>query len=147
MSHPKCSGGPRYERLTAWKSAHAMVLALYRLTAKWPGHERYALTSQTRRAAVSSAANLVEGTAKFGPKECARFVAIAHGSLCELHYLLRLAHELGYLTADAWREAEQARALAGRQVWGLLRKLRATASVTSRPRNTLRDRAHRYLAT
>lgn len=109
-----------------------MVLVIYRLTAKWPGHERYALTSQARRAAVSSATNLVEGSAKLGVKECARFVDIAHGSLCELHYLLRLARELGYLTTDAWREAERARGLAGRQVWGLLRKLRALAKHKAR---------------
>lgn len=112
-----------------------MVLTLYRLTASWPRHECYNLTAQVRRAAVSSAANIVEGTAKLGAKECARFVGISHGSLCELHYLLRLAHDLGYLTDNAWQEAEKARALAGRQVWGLLRKLRTmvdTKDATSR---------------
>jgi 23S rRNA-intervening sequence protein len=66
-----------YERLTAWKAAHELVLAVYRATEDFPKHEMYGLTSQLRRGAFSIAANIAEGSAKRGNGEFRRFLDIA----------------------------------------------------------------------
>ena len=70
---------------------------IYRLTATFPDTERYGLTSQMRRAAVSVPANIAEGAARSGTKEFTYFLGIAAGSLSELDTLIEIAVKLGYL--------------------------------------------------
>ena len=93
------------------------------MTAEWPGHELYGLTSQARRAAYSAAANIAEGSAKRGSREFRRFLDISIGSLSELTYILLLARDLGYLPQEVWGEIEAIRDHAGRLTWGLHRSL------------------------
>ena len=59
-----------HERLVAWQRSHELVLAVYRITAGWPVAERYGLRAQVRRAAVSIPADIAEGAARQGPREC-----------------------------------------------------------------------------
>lgn len=77
-----------FKDLIVWQKAHEFVLAVYKYTNKFPNQELYGLTSQFRRAAVSTAANLAEGFKKRGRKNKARFLNISHGSLeeCRLLY-------------------------------------------------------------
>lgn len=84
-----------------WQKAHALVLDVYRLTRGFPADERFGLTSQIRRAAVSIAANIAEGFPKRGPQDKARFYNIAQGSLEEVRYYLILATDLGYADGSA----------------------------------------------
>src|SRR6266567_9367315 len=84
----------RYERLEAWQAAHHLVLLTYRFTKDFPREELYGLTSQARRAAFAVAANIVEGSAKKGPREFRRFLDIAVGSVAE-------SLDLGPLRFDA----------------------------------------------
>jgi len=86
-----------HKRLIAWKECHQLLLTVYRATEKWPKHELYGLTSQTRRAAFSGAVNIVEGASRKGVKEFKRFLSISLGSLAELEYALEVASALGYL--------------------------------------------------
>jgi four helix bundle protein len=79
-----------------WQKAHEFVLAVYRLSDKFPQREIYGLTSRFRRAAVSIPANIAEGFRKRGRSDKARFMNIAQGSLEECRYYLILAHDLGY---------------------------------------------------
>ena len=72
-----------YERLLAWQRCHELVLEIYRATKSWPDSERFGLTAQLRRAAVSAASNIVEENARRGPAELARFLQYAVGSLAE----------------------------------------------------------------
>src|SRR2546423_11949342 len=65
-----------YERLKAWQECHKLVLETYRATRSFPREELYGLTSQTRRAAFSAAANIVEGSAKHGAREYRRVFRI-----------------------------------------------------------------------
>jgi four helix bundle protein len=83
--------------LRAWQQAVELVTAIYRLTAKFPDSERYGLTSQLRRAAVSVPANIAEGAARSGTKEWIYFLSISSGSLSELDTLIELAVKVGYL--------------------------------------------------
>jgi four helix bundle protein len=80
-----------FESLEVWKKAHVFVLATYRMTAAFPKHELYGLTSQLRRAAVSIPANIAEGFAKPTKPDKLRFYGISQGSIEECRYYLVLA--------------------------------------------------------
>ncbi len=108
-----------YERLDDWKQAHTLALMVYRLTERWPSHERFGISSQIRRAGVSVPSNLAEGAAKRGRREFRRYIDIALGSLSEPRYLLYLARDLGYVSDSAYAEADAVRDRAGRMIWRL----------------------------
>ena len=99
----------RHERFLAWQRAHELTLAVYGASSSWPPEEKYGLTSQARRAASSVAANIAEGVARFGSKELKRYLNISLGSLGELSYHLRLAHDLGVTNEEDWRRLEMLR--------------------------------------
>mgnify|MGYP006290611273 CR=1 FL=1 len=85
-----------FENLIVWQKAHLFVLSVYRLSAMFPKHEIYCLTSQIRRAAISIAANIAEGFRKHGKADKLRFYNIARCSLEESRYYLILVKDLHY---------------------------------------------------
>ena len=85
-----------FEDLLVWQKAHSFVLAVYQISAAFPQHEIYGLTSQFRRAAVSIASNIAEGFRKRTKTDKARFLNIAQGSVEECRYYLILTKDLGY---------------------------------------------------
>jgi four helix bundle protein len=87
-------------KLAVFHRAHALALAVYRLTMALPAEERYGLSTQLRRAAVSVPTNLVEGSARITPREYRHFVGVALGSAAEVQYLLRLVVDLRLLVED-----------------------------------------------
>lgn len=89
-------GSTRFTQLRVWEKAHQAVLSTYRLTVRFPVDERYGLTSQMRRAAVSIPANIAEGFGRRRGADRARFYEIARGSAEELKYYLILSRDLGY---------------------------------------------------
>jgi four helix bundle protein len=119
-----------YERLEAWQAAHRFVLLAYRTTRWFPSEERFGLSSQLRRAAFSVAANIVEGSAKKGPREFRRFLDIAVGSLAEIKYTLRLVKDLDLISGDQFNELEGERDKVGRLTWGLYSSMRRAMSRT-----------------
>jgi four helix bundle protein len=88
----------RYRDLVAWQTAFKLGLEVYSVTANWPKHEMFGLTSQIRRAAVSVSANIAEGYERRRKTEFARFLEIARGSLGEVETFLLFALELKYIT-------------------------------------------------
>ncbi|MEK6650063.1 MAG: four helix bundle protein [Bacteroidota bacterium] len=87
-----------FKDLIVWRKAHQHVLAVYALTGTFPKNELYGLTAQMRRAAVSVAANIVEGFKKSGVQDKLRYLNIAEGSLEECKYHALLSADLGYGT-------------------------------------------------
>jgi four helix bundle protein len=87
----------RFEDLEAWRQAHQLVLAVYRATASFPQHEKFGLTSQMRRAAVSVPANIAEGFKRRSKRDKVHFYNMAQGSLEELRYYWILARDLKYI--------------------------------------------------
>src|SRR5690242_17713500 len=85
-----------FRDLMVWQKAHAFVLAVYRLTESFPEREKFGLSHQMRRAAVSIPANIAEGFGKRSQAEKARFLNIAEGSAEECRYYLILSQDLGY---------------------------------------------------
>jgi four helix bundle protein len=112
-----------YERFAAWRESYALALATYKATVAFPKHELYGLTSQSRRAAYSVVANLVEGSAKRGVREFRRFLDISIGSLAELSIAFRLARDMEYLEEAAWNSLENQRKRAAFLIWKLYRSL------------------------
>jgi len=109
-----------YRDLVVWQKSMILAKVVYRLTASWPSDERFGLISQARRSAVSIPANLAEGQGRIGTKEFARFVAIAHGSLCELETELLLAEQLGFSEASQFAECKALMEEIGRMCRSLL---------------------------
>lgn len=89
-----------FERLVIWQKSRLIVKQSYLLAKKFPAEERYALSDQLRRAAVSVASNIAEGSGRFSPKEKVHFVEIAFGSLMELVCQITLAVDLGFIAAS-----------------------------------------------
>lgn len=87
--------------------ADDLAVAVYQATRGFPKEELYGLTNQMRRAVVSVAANIVEGSAREGSKEYLHFLHIARGSLAETQYFLHLAKRLGYFKAAHFNELDQ----------------------------------------
>lgn len=94
MSSASAGGPQTVERLEVWQRGMGVVEMVYKLTLNWPADERYGLTSQVRRAAVSVPANIAEGIGRATPGEISRFCRIALGSAYEVHTLLNLAERL-----------------------------------------------------
>lgn len=98
-----------FRELRVWEESHQLTLDVYRATGLFPNDERFALTSQLRRAAYSAPFNVVEGTSR-GDAECRRFLGVTLGSAAELEYGLLLGRDLGYL-ANAEHDSLTARTL------------------------------------
>ena len=87
-----------------WEKSHNLTLRIYKLTAQFPREEIYGLTSQMRRACASVPTNIAEGCGRESSADFARFLQIAIGSASETEYLILLARDLKYLTADQYAE-------------------------------------------
>ena len=92
-----------FQDLIAWQAAHKFILCVYGTTSQFPKHERFALSPQFERAAVSIAANIAEGYRKMSKADKLRFLNIAQGSLEECRYYIILSHDLKYIDDVAFR--------------------------------------------
>ncbi|MDD4357931.1 MAG: four helix bundle protein [Smithellaceae bacterium] len=97
---------------------------VYRLSAHFPPEEKFGLTSQIRRSAVSIPANIAEGAERTGTGEFLQFLGIASGSLAETETFLILAERLGIVTIDQIKQPQAQAADIGRMINGLKRSLR-----------------------
>ena len=89
--------GSNYRNLRVWNTAIALALEVYRITESFPQTERFGLTSQLRRAAVSVPSNIAEGHGRTTRGEYKHSLSIARGSVIEVEVQLILAEQLGYV--------------------------------------------------
>ncbi len=90
-----------------WQKTHELVLLTYKLTKTFPSDERFGLTSQMRRASVSTGSNIVEGFKRRSVKDSLLFYNNADASLEELKYQYLVAEDLGYLVETENRRAAE----------------------------------------
>ena len=90
-----------FENLDAFRNATDLSVALYKATANFPDDERYGLTAQLRRAAISVISNIAEGQGRLTKREWLQFLGHARGSLFEIQAQLLVANRLGLLDDSA----------------------------------------------
>lgn len=86
-----------FKDLICWKESHLLILETYKITAKFPQSEVFALTSQIRRASVSITSNIAEGFARQSYKEKLQFYYISRGSIVEVENQLLICKDIGYI--------------------------------------------------
>jgi len=87
-----------FRELKIWQLAIDLAKKIYLLTKEFPATERYGLSSQLQRAAVSIPSNIAEGASRRSEKDFARFLEIALGSAYEVETQLIIAQEVGYFS-------------------------------------------------
>ena len=87
-----------FEKLEVWQEAINFADSVYTLTRTFPETERFGLTNQMRRAAVSISSNLAEGSSRSSRPDFARFVEIATGSLFEVISQAAVSKRQGFLS-------------------------------------------------
>jgi four helix bundle protein len=114
-----------HEKLEVWRRSVDLVIMIYRLTDSFPKEEKFGLTSQIRRAAVSVPANIAEGAGRESPKEFAHFLSNAQGSASELATELLIAHRLELLDEKGYGELSSELDNIGRMIFGLSQNVKS----------------------
>jgi len=94
----------KFTDLNAWKEAHELVLMTYKITKVFPKEERFGLTSQLRRCAVSITSNIAEGFSRQSYKEKVQFYSVALGSVTELQNQILIARDVGYIVKNEFQK-------------------------------------------
>jgi len=123
----KKAGVESYRDLLVWQKALKLATSLYEITRLFPTEERYGLTSQMRRAAVSVASNIAEGQARHKTNEFVQFLFIARGSLAELDTQRMISRDLGYLVAEQDKALQSGIDELQRMIRALIARLRDNA--------------------
>ena len=110
-----------FRKLIVWQRAHALTLAIYKASEKFPKHEMFGLTSQIRRAAVSIESNIAEGYALGTAPNYLRHLNISVGSLAEVECQTEISHDLHYLDDKDYAHLNEI----AREVGYLLSRLKA----------------------
>lgn len=92
---------PMHYDLDAWKESMRLARSVYEISASIPDSERFGLSLQMRRSAVSVPSNIAEGVARGSKAEFRRFLLIARGSLMELDTQIWIARDLGFVDVDS----------------------------------------------
>jgi four helix bundle protein len=116
--------GQSFRDLIVWQRAIQLTIDIYKLTAQFPAAERFGLTSQMRRAAVSIPSNISEGYGRASKGEYVQFVGHARGSCSELETQIVIAKALGFGTPSNLDSAEGLCKEVGRLLGALMKSLR-----------------------
>ena len=111
------------DNLKAWHLADRLVLLTYQAIKLYPSFERYGLSSQMCRAAISVPVKITEGAARKSRQDFLQCLSIASSSLSELGYYVHLSRRLGYLSEHHHRELEGLHQETGRTLQGLMTKV------------------------
>ena len=91
-----------FKKLIVWQRAREFVKDIYQITRKFPKEELFGLTSQIRRASISIALNIVEGSGRGTNKDFAHFLDIAFGSSLEVEAQIILSLDLGFISSEEY---------------------------------------------
>ncbi len=114
-----------FEKLDVWQKAIDFADLVYNYTRHFPADERFGLTNQMRRAAVSISSNIAEGTSRMSQNDFGRFIEIATGSVFEVTSQAFIGHRQGFLNEEKFRATYTAAEEVGRMLGGLRKSLTA----------------------
>jgi four helix bundle protein len=114
-----------YRDLKVWQRGMKLVEQVYTLTEPFPASEKYELTSQLRRAAVSVPSNIAEGWGHSSQKQYIHFLELARSSLFEIETQIRIADRLGYVSADERNQLLSETDAQSKMLLSLMRSLRS----------------------
>jgi four helix bundle protein len=113
----------KFEKLDVWQKAIDFADLIYSKTKAFPSDERFGLTNQMRRAAVSVSSNIAEGSSRISDTDFARFVEIATGSLFEVVSEATVAKRQGFFSSEDFTPIYKVAEEQGRMLSGLRRTL------------------------
>ncbi|HWY40744.1 MAG TPA: four helix bundle protein [Chthoniobacterales bacterium] len=112
-----------FEKLDVWKKSIELADTIYSRTRPFPAEERFGLTTQLRRAAVSVSSNIAEGSSRSSKVDFARFIEIGTGSIFELVSQIFIAQRQGFLSEENFQELYRDAQEIGRMLSGLRNSL------------------------
>ena len=112
-----------YRDLIVWKKSVELVQDVYILSSSFSSNERFGLTSQMRRSAVSVPSNIAEGWGRKRTGNYVQFLSVASGSLAELTTQLEISHRLGFMDKDQFDVLENKLNEIGKMLFVLIQKL------------------------
>jgi four helix bundle protein len=115
-----------FEKLDVWQKAIGFADLVYNHTRHFPADERFGLTNQMRRAAVSISSNIAEGTSRVSQADFARFIEIAMGSVFEVVSQAFVGRRQDFLNQESFRALYTAAEEIGRMLSGLRKSLAST---------------------
>jgi four helix bundle protein len=113
-----------YKELMVWQKAYRLCLDIYRISKAFPEEEKYGLTAQMRRSAVSIPSNIAEGYGRKNKKEYVQALYIGYGSICELETQILLANDLAYICANDFQRLQDNLAEVERMLKALINSLK-----------------------
>ena len=116
-----------FTQLKVWQKAHTFTVNLYKITNSFPTEEKYGLTNQLRRAAISIESNIAEGCGRNGDKEFSRFIDIAQGSSYEVRCQVFVARDLQYISIEKFEILDEKITEISRMLNSLNQKLKANS--------------------
>lgn len=117
--------GKDYRDLIVWQKAMQLTIDVYNLIRQLPLEEKYALSDQMRRSALSIPSNIAEGNARESTRDTNHFLYIAQGSRAELETQLELCLRIGYLSESQIKEPLDLSNEVGRMLAGLIKSLKS----------------------
>jgi len=112
-----------YKELKVWQRSYQLCLKIYKVTKIFPKEERYGLTSQIRRSAVSIPSNIAEGYGRKTTADYIRYLYISYGSVCELETQILLSMDLGYIDSAIIEKIKDEIQQIERMLKGLIKSL------------------------
>lgn len=117
--------GKDHRDLIVWQKAMQLTIDVYNLIRQLPLEEKYALSDQMRRSAISIPSNVAEGNARESKRDTNHFLHIAQGSRAELETQLELCLRIGYLSETQLKETLSPSDEVGRMLAGLIKSLKS----------------------
>ena len=123
-----------FEKLESWKQARQLAVWTYSITQKFPAEEKFGIISQMRRAAISIASNIAEGTSRKTAKDQSHFSTMSYSSTIELLNDLIIAKDLKLLSDEAYLEGREKIEYQTLLIAGLRKSQQATPKLSKPPK-------------
>ena len=113
-----------YKDLIVWQKSINLVIKIYRIVSTFPDTEKFCLSSQMTRAAISVPANIAEGYSRKSQKEYVQYLHISYGSLAELETYLEIIFRLNYISPTTFKEVESEKEEIRKMLYTIIYKLK-----------------------